>query len=159
MHFLISRRLEAARPAVFDVISDPRRRLEWQSSLRSLQMHSRGAPAVGTRWRETTQGGLSFELEITVFQRPALWAEVGRGAHVDAEVAVEFLDAGDATIVNVTIEMSFKGALRALSPLVRLFLPRAFARDLDRAGSLAKGAALPPRATLVQATDGADLRE
>jgi hypothetical protein len=40
------------------------------------------------------KGGLSFELEITRFEPPALWAEAARGTHVDAAVVVEFMDAG-----------------------------------------------------------------
>jgi hypothetical protein len=142
---------------VFDVISDPRRRLEWQSSLLNLQMHSRGAPGVGTRWRETTKSGLSFELEITRFEPPALWAEVAHGAHVDAEIAVEFLEAGDATIVNVSVEMSFKGLFKLLAPMAWLFMPRAFARDLDRTSSLAKTA--KPRSKPVQSPAAAALRD
>lgn len=138
MHFVIRERLEAPRLAVFGVLSDPRRRMEWQSSLRSLQMLTDDSPRLGTRWRETTKGGVSFELEITTFAAPERWGESARGAVADAELMVEFQEADDATIVIVDVTVSFKGPFQALAPLVRLFMPLALSMDLRRVTALAR---------------------
>jgi uncharacterized protein YndB with AHSA1/START domain len=138
MHFVIRQRLEAPRPAVFGVISDPRQRLRWQSSLRSLQMRSEEPARLGTRWRETTKGGISFDLEITTFVAPQRWGESARGRFADAELMVDFQELADATLVIVNVTVSFKGALGALAPLVRVFMPLALSRDLARVTALAR---------------------
>lgn len=137
MHFVVTERLEASQRAVFDVISDPRRRTEWQSSLRAVYLHTPGAPGVGTRWREVTRGGISFEMEITQHERPLRWGERGQGWIADAALLVEFLEAGDATSVRVAVDVRFKGPFKALAPLVRRLMPVALAADLRRAGALA----------------------
>jgi len=137
MHFVVTERLEAPQSAVFDVISDPRRRTEWQSSLRAVQLHTPGAPGVGSRWREVTRGGVSFEMAITEHERPVRWAEHGQGWIADATLLVDFLEAGDASIVRVTVDVRFKGLFNVLAPVVRRLMPPALAADLRRAGALA----------------------
>jgi len=141
MHFSVQQTLNAPRQAVFDVLSDPRRRLEWQSSLRSLRMESEGAPGVGTRWSEVTQGGIGFDLEITVYEAPARWAERARGWLADAELLVTFHDAGgtgEAPRVEVEVKITFKGPFKLLAPVVKRLMPAALAKDLQRVGELAR---------------------
>jgi hypothetical protein len=137
MHFVVTERLEAPQSALFDIISDPRRRTEWQSSLRAVHLHSAGAPGVGTRWREVTRGGVSFEMAITQHERPVRWAERGQGWIANASLLVDFLEAGDATNVRVTVDIHFKGPFNVLAPVVRRLMPAALAADLRRAGALA----------------------
>jgi hypothetical protein len=139
MQFSIRRRVEAERTAVFRVLSDPRYRLDWQSSLRDLKVYTEGAPGLGTRWRETTAGGMEFDLEITTFDPPLRWGESARGKVADVRLLIEFSEAGAATLLEVRVNMSFKGAFRMLAPLVRLFMPIALSKDLARAGKLACG--------------------
>jgi uncharacterized protein YndB with AHSA1/START domain len=143
MRFRVQQTANAPRQAVFDVISDPRRRLEWQSSLRSLQMETAGAPGLGTRWSEVTQGGIRFDMEITTYEPPARWAERGCGWLADAELTVSFHEtgvAGDATRVEVEVNIAFKGPFKVLGPVVSRLMPSALAKDVRRAGELAREA-------------------
>jgi hypothetical protein len=138
MQFSIKRRVEAERTALFRVLSDPRYRLDWQSSLRDLRVFTEGAPGVGTRWRETTTGGMAFDLEITTFDPPLRWGEAARGKVADARLLIEFSEVGAATLLEVSVVLSFKGPFRALAPFVRLFMPMVLSKDLVRAGKLAR---------------------
>ena len=138
MHFTVQQTLTAPREAVFDVISDPRRRLEWQNSLRSLSMQTEGPPGLGSRWREVTQGGVGFELEITTYERPTRWGERAHGWLADAELMVSFREAGAGTLVQVDVTIAFKGPFKVLAPFVQRLMPPALTKDVRRAGELAR---------------------
>lgn len=143
MHFSVQQTLDVPRQAVFDVISDPRRRMEWQSSLRRLSMETEGPPGLGTRWSEVTQGGVAFALEITTYEAPARWGERAHGWLADAELMVTFHEAGatgEATRVEVDVSIAFKGPFKVLAPAVKRLMPSALVKDLQRAGELARRA-------------------
>jgi hypothetical protein len=135
---VVTETLQASPAGVFDVISDPRRRMEWQSSLLSVEVLTSGAPRQGMRWREVTRGWVSFDMEISKFERPALWSEHGRGWLADATLEVVLEPLGEATRVSVAVDIAFKGPFRALAPLVRRFMPGALAADLQRVAALAR---------------------
>jgi carbon monoxide dehydrogenase subunit G len=130
--FIVTEILEAPRAAVFDVISDPGRRLEWQSSLRSVEVLTPGPARLGTRWREVTLGWIRFEMEITAFERPTRWCERGHGWLADATLDVTFEEVGHATRVSVEVDISFKGPFKLIAPAVRRLMPAALAADLRR---------------------------
>lgn len=136
VQFVVTEILDAPCASVFAVISDPRRRLEWQSSLRSVEVLTPGPPRLGTRWREVTRAGPRFEMEITVFEASTRWSERGRGRLADAHLQVEFEPIAQKTRVRVTVEIAFKGPFRALAPLVRRLMPGALAADVRRVGAL-----------------------
>jgi uncharacterized protein YndB with AHSA1/START domain len=142
MQMSITETLDAPPDAVFDVISDPRRRLEWQSSLRSVNVRSEGPPRVGYAWDEQTAGGVRFELEITELERPKRWAERGTGRFADARLDVRFepVSGGACTTVVVEVTVDFKGPLKWLSPIVRRLMPLALRGDLRRVEALARDA-------------------
>jgi uncharacterized protein YndB with AHSA1/START domain len=152
MHLSLTETLDAPPEAVFDVISDPRRRLSWQSSLRSVHMRSDGPPRVGYAWYELTRGGVRFELEITDFERPKRWSERGSGRLADARLDVHFEPAPGAsdapsTKVALDVTVDFKGPLKLIGPVVRRLMPLALRADLRRVEALARAddrAAHPP---------------
>jgi uncharacterized protein YndB with AHSA1/START domain len=145
MRLVVTQRIAAPREAVFQVISDPRRRQEWQSSLLEVNVHTPGPPGVGTRWREVTLGWVAFEMEITEHEPPSRWSERGHGYPADAVLTVDFAEAGTtATDVKVTVEVAFKGPFKVLAPLVRRLMPRALSADLRRAEALARAVQATP---------------
>jgi len=143
MQFVVVETLEAPRDALFDIISDPRRRTEWQSSLRSVHVAGDGAPGRGTRWHEYTRGGLRFDLEITEFERPVRWAERGGGRAADAALDVRFEEGPTrgSTRLVIDVEVKLKGVLALAGPLLRRLMPLALRGDLARAAELASGKA------------------
>jgi uncharacterized protein YndB with AHSA1/START domain len=152
MQLSLTETLDASPEAVFDIISDPRQRLSWQSSLRSVHMRSDGSPRVGYAWYELTVGGVRFELEITEFARPTRWAERGVGRLADARLDVRFEGVPGASgaartrlVLDVTVD--FKGPLKLAAPFVRRLMPLALRADLRRVEALARAAERPPRAT------------
>ena len=75
----------------FDYLGDPRNRPEWQSSLLSVTLADRDdEPHLGMTWRETTMVGVRPRLEITHFERPSVWAEVGRWQGIEATLVLAF---------------------------------------------------------------------
>lgn len=140
MQFVVVETLDAPREAVFDIISDPRRRAEWQSSLRSVHVTSEGAPRRGMRWHEYTRGGLRFDLEITAFERPSRWAERGGGRAASAALDVRF-DEGPtrgSTRLVIEVDVTLKGVLKLAGPMVRRLMPLALRGDLGRVLELAR---------------------
>jgi uncharacterized protein YndB with AHSA1/START domain len=142
MQFVITRELHAPREAVFDVIADPRRRIEWQSSLREVHVADEGPPRLGTCWYEVTRGGLRFDLQITEFERPLRWAERGQGRIADAKLTVrlEAEPGAPSTLVIVEAEVDFKRGLHLVAPVVRVLMPAALRADLGRVEKLAQAA-------------------
>ena len=142
MQLVITETLAASVDAVFDVISDPRRRLEWQSSLRYVTLRTAGPARTGTAWYEVTHGGLRFELEITEHTRPSRWAERAQGRFADARIAVDFAPGPSerTTSLVVTVEIDFKGPAALAAPIVRATMPAALRADLRRAEALARSA-------------------
>lgn len=143
MQFVVVETLQAPREALFDIISDPRRRAEWQSSLRSVHVASEGKPRRGTRWHEYTRGGLRFDLEITEFERPVRWAERGGGRAADAALEVRFEEGPTrgSTRLVIDVEVTLKGVLKLAGPMLRRLMPLALRGDLARVADLARGKA------------------
>lgn len=140
MRFTVSETFDVTREKLFDVIADPRRRPEWQSSLTSVHLKTDGPPGLGTAWYEYLRGGVRFDLEISEFERPARWAERAHGRFADAQLSVRFEPAPSrtATQLRVEVEVTFKKAARLLSPAVRALMPSALVADLRRAVALAQ---------------------
>jgi hypothetical protein len=143
MQFVLVETLEAPMEALFDIISDPRRRTEWQSSLRSVHVLGEDEPGLGTRWSEYTRGGLRFDLEITEFERPLRWAERGGGRAADAALDVRFEDGPTrgSTRLVIDVDVTLKGVLRLASPMVRRLMPLALRADLARVVEIARSRA------------------
>ena len=140
VHFVVTETLDASCASVFSIVSDPRRRLEWQSSLRSVELQTPGPARLGTRWREVTRAGPGFEMEITEFEEPTRWSERGSGRMADAHLQVEFEATPQGTRLRVTVDIAFKGPFQLLAPVVRRLMPGALSADIRRVGKLARSA-------------------
>lgn len=124
--------MQAPQGALFDALSDPTLRPQWQRSLRRVKLHVEEPPALGNRWREWTKLGPAFEMETIVFERPHAWSEKGGGGGVSAELHVTLSQDGDGTCLALTLIL-IPPAL--LGPLMRPILPlieRELRGDLER---------------------------
>jgi len=93
----------------FSYLSDPRNRPEWQSSLRSVELHDDGEPRVGMRWVDHTKVGLRFPLEITAQEPDRLWAERGDFGPFQATVVLEFAATTTGSTVTADVRLVLRG--------------------------------------------------
>lgn len=136
-------RFDVAREAAFDYLVDPRRRPEWQSSLRRVERVDR-QPRVGQTWTDVTKPGLRPAMETTVLERPRLWAESGTWRFVRAELTLHFEPAG-----SDACDVHFRFRVHALGPIgfaATAISVSAVGADLRTAARLLADRAGPPPA-------------
>ncbi|NYG59664.1 uncharacterized protein YndB with AHSA1/START domain [Nocardioides daedukensis] len=131
----------AASPAeAFALLSDPVRRPEWQSSLRTVQVLTEGPPRVGTRWHDVTWPGLRPLMEITVFEPEQRWAERGTWRGVTVDLLLDFVATPTGTRVTATCTAYAVGLLRPVGPVLDRLGPLAARDDLRRAARIVSAA-------------------
>ncbi|MGD7790232.1 SRPBCC family protein [Propionibacteriaceae bacterium Y1700] len=134
--FCVTAQLAASLSDVFVLLSDPRRRPEWQSSLRRVIMLDPGTPRIGTRWRDVTVIGAQPELEITEWETDRRWTEVGRWHGVTVVGTLTFSPVDQCCTVNATATITAPGWRIPIGWGAALLAPRGIRHDLHRAGRL-----------------------
>jgi hypothetical protein len=120
------------RETAFDYLVDPRRRPEWQSSLRRVSDVD-GEPRVGQTWVDETKPGIKPRMRTTELDRPARWSESGTWRFVRAELTLDLAEAPGGCTVTYRFRIRALGPLGALAswisaPAVRADLRRAASR-------------------------------
>jgi uncharacterized protein YndB with AHSA1/START domain len=128
----------AAPPgAVFDYLTDPARRPEWQASLRSVELLDDGPPRLHTRWVDHTAVGPRPRLQIVEMRPPGpgpgSWREVGRWHGLRAELALSFEATPAGTLVVGTVGITGWLPLRLV---LEAIAPAAIRSDLRRAARI-----------------------
>lgn len=124
--------------AAYDLLVDPRRRPEWQASLRRVDA-VRPAPggsvvAPGTTWTDTTVvPGIAPRMGLSVSERPTHWVEEGRFGPFTAWLRLDFLASRSGC--HVVARVLVRGPLGLGRVLTRLAAP-AVRADLARAAHL-----------------------
>ena len=122
---------------LFDYLSDPHRRPQWQSSLRDVT-DVQGSGDVGSGWTDVTVVGARPRLRITDADRPRLWIERGRWRGLSAVLRLDLLGyAPGRTLVRATFRITGVGVFALAAPLLELFAAPAIRTDLRRAARLA----------------------
>lgn len=133
----------ASPEAVFAVLSDPTLRPRWQEGTSDVALVSPPPTALGSRWTETQRGVGRVTAEVTGFVPGERWAEAGEMDAGRAAVTVTLRPAEGGTRMEVTVEISLRGARRlaemALGPIVR----NRMEADLERLAALLVGASGP----------------
>ena len=124
---------------VFDYLSRPLLRPQWQSSLRAVRMITSQEVGVGARWLDLTWAGARPELEVTVHEPDTAWSEVGTWSGITAELDLRFTPAGDGTDVHVTVRIRGEGWQRPLGLGLSLAIPLGLPGDLARADRILGG--------------------
>jgi polyketide cyclase/dehydrase/lipid transport protein len=99
------------RETAFDYLVDPRRRPEWQSSLRRVSEVD-GEPRVGQTWVDETKAGIRPRMMTTELDRPTRWSESGTWRFVRADLTLRFDAVGEAAC-----EVHYRFRIHALGPL------------------------------------------
>lgn len=118
---------------VFDYLADPRRRPEWQASLRRVELIGDQATGTGARWVDRTWAGLSPEMRVVTHEHREAWAEEGRWRGLTASVLMIFVPQGDETDLEVSVRMRGAGLWRLPAAGATLLAPAALRHDLARA--------------------------
>ena len=141
--------LPAPVDQVYAFLADPRRRPEWQPSLRGVALAEtdRRTPAQGPyegmEWHDLTWAVIRPHMWITRMEPYRVWAERGRWRGVTADLTLTFTGVAAGTRVMAAIEVHGAGAWRLPALLAARLAPLAARSDLRRAGRL-----LAPRAGL-----------
>jgi len=134
MRLHLSHTIAQPAPRVFALLSDPRRRPEWQASITAVDMLDAGEPRVGMRWSERPHGVVRFAMQITAFERDRIWAEQFESPLVAGSIQLGFEPASAAaTELDVVVTLELRGPLKWTAPLTRVLLSREVRRDLRRA--------------------------
>lgn len=121
---------------VFALLADPRRRPEWQSSLRGVELLAEDEPAVGSRWYDVTVVGVRPLMEITAWETDRYWAERGRWRGVEVELELLFDELPGGSRVRATATTRAPGWRRPVGLALAALGPMAARSDLRRAARL-----------------------
>ena len=144
MRFRFTVTIDVPRERVFDYLADPANRPQWQSSIQTIHLQSQASPRVGTTWRESVHGGVTFLMEISEFHRPMRWAERISSKSMSGTVAMEFADRRDGTDVTVRVDIRCSGLLRLVDWVGGILLRREMKRDLRRVEAMLHSARAAP---------------
>jgi uncharacterized membrane protein len=146
--FELEYRIDRPLAEVYAFLAEPRNRPLWQKSLDAVEVLTPGPPRIGTRWKESPVGLLTFEMEIVELEVERLWVESFRGSRVEGVLRLGFdAPTSASTRIHVAVEVRLGGLARSLGPLVRWLMPGAIRGDLGRVASCL------PLATQVRAAD------
>ena len=133
--------LDAPLPAepLFDYLSDPRRRPQWQASLKDVA-DVQGTGDLGTTWTDLTAVGARPVLKVTGYERPRVWIERGTWQGVTAVLRLDLLPYGaDRTRIPATYAITGSGVFALPAAVLERLAGPAIAADLRRAVRLAAG--------------------
>ncbi len=122
-----------AAPAerVFDYVTDVRREPEWNPQLREVEKLTPGPVGAGTRYRVRFGRGVGAAvIENTAYDRPRGWSAVSTSRRLDVRFWGEVTGLPDGCQLAVRNELSPRGALRVLSPVLRRVVRRSWDKDL-----------------------------
>ncbi|MCF4120808.1 SRPBCC family protein [Antribacter sp. KLBMP9083] len=139
---------------VFDYLSDPRHRPEWQSSLRAIHLVDGGSPRAGTRWVDRTAVGANPRMEIVAMMPPGeageagSWSEVGTWHGLSARLTLGFEPVDgepEVTMLRVAIDIDSTPCWLPVRAVLRALAPAAVRSDLLRAARILESRPGPHR--------------
>jgi uncharacterized protein YndB with AHSA1/START domain len=140
MRFSFDQVIQQPLTKVYPYLAEPRNRPTWQSTLRRVDMLTKGPPGRGTRWRERAVGFGTSEMEIIAFEPNRVWGEHARSAVGEATITLYFEEeAGTPPVTRVRVEAEL-ALPRLLGPVARLVMTRLIRSDLARAERILQSA-------------------
>lgn len=121
---------------VFDFLSTPACRPEWQSSLRRVEDVAPAEPGVGQSWIDVTAAGVRPRMETTEHVPPTRWAERGTWGPFAAWLRLDLAPTDGGTEVRWELDLTATGSAGVLARVLKQAAPLAVASDLRRAARL-----------------------
>lgn len=130
----VRRHVVVARPAeeVFDFLADTRNEQRWNPNVVRVVKTSTGPVGRGSTFEGRYRRGGTMRFEITHYDRPARLGFRGGGRRMGLVATVEVTPEAGGTAVSMRGEMSPRGVLRLLGPLMRPILERQYADVVRR---------------------------
>ncbi|MDX6480149.1 MAG: hypothetical protein QOG85_659 [Gaiellaceae bacterium] len=120
--------LDVPRERVFDYIADIRNEADWSKDITSVKLVGDGPIGQGTEFDTVYRGFGAMLLIHTEFRRPEHLVIDGDGPRIAMHFVMDLAMDGDGTTVTMTVDMSLRGAWRALEPVLKLGMPREMAK-------------------------------
>jgi uncharacterized protein YndB with AHSA1/START domain len=115
---------------VFDYWVDLAREPEWNPKARRVEKVTDGPIGLGTRFEGEYLKGDTMTIEYVRYERPAAWATVGRSPRLDVNGEGRLSTGEDGVHLFMRMELSPKGTLMLLSPILGRFMHRQQERNL-----------------------------
>lgn len=128
------RRIRRPRQKVFTYTSDFSRIAEWDPGVVRSRRIGEGPIGVGARFEVEAKlgpGTTPMVYEIVTYQPDERVVLDGRGERLDALDEISFSAEGEETVVSYVADLSFKGFLGLLAPLMAPAIRRAGERAVD----------------------------
>ena len=121
-----------ARPPeeVFDYLADLDNEPEWNPDASNVTRISPGPVGLGTVWEEDFARVGHYVTTIDAYERPSVLGFDAKNPRTEAHVRFDFApDGGDATSVSCVVELTMKGGMRLLEPLLAPLIRKQIERD------------------------------
>lgn len=126
-----------AAEALYDYLTDPRHRPDWQSSLRAIS-DLRGHGGAGSSWADVTVLGARPKMRVLAAERPRNWVEVGRWYGLSATLTLDLVEyAPGRTLLAARFQVTGDGLWALPARVLQTLARPAIEADLRRAVSLA----------------------
>ncbi|HKD94901.1 MAG TPA: SRPBCC family protein [Gaiellaceae bacterium] len=113
-------RIDRPREEVFDYIADLENEPKWNPDASNVVRTSAPGPVgLGTTWEEDFARVGHYITTIDTYERPSVLSFDAKNPRTDAHVRFDFAaDGDDATGVSCVVELTMKGGMRLLEPLL-----------------------------------------
>jgi uncharacterized protein YndB with AHSA1/START domain len=123
-------RIERPADAVFDYLADLDHEPEWNPDASNVVRVSPGPVGLGTVWEEDFRRVGHYVTTIDAYERPSVLSFDARNPRTDARVRFDLAAEGDdATRVSCVVELTMKGGMRLLEPLLSPMIRRQIERE------------------------------
>lgn len=118
-------RIERPAGEIFDFVADLRNEPQFNPDASNIEQQTPGPVGLGTVWTEDFKRIGRYETTIDVYDRPSSLGFDARNPKTDALVRFRFEPQGEAaTDVSCVVELTMKGAMRILEPLLAPMIRR-----------------------------------
>jgi hypothetical protein len=124
---------------VFDYCTDILREPDWNPRTRRVDKLTEGPISLGTRFEGEWIKGNPMVIEYVRFERPTLWASVGRSPRLDATSEGRVSATPDGAHLTIRMDLRPRGLLTLLLPLMRRSMHRREDRNLATIKAILEG--------------------
>jgi uncharacterized protein YndB with AHSA1/START domain len=123
-------RIERPVEEVYDYLANLDNEPQWNPDASNVVRTSPGPIGLGTVWEEDFRRVGHYVTTIDAYERPSVLSFDARNQRTDAHVRFELApDGGGATNVSCVVELTMKGGMRILEPLLSSMIRSRIERD------------------------------